>query len=98
VLIFHPVPVATDSDDEEGHLAIYDGKLVAVFVRLAGAEHMEERGRFYVEASFGALSGLPTPTFASLNEAARWLDAELGDVRGHGTRGGGYARGRPVAN
>lgn len=83
MLIFQPILVATDSEDEEGHLALYDGKLVGVFVRLAGAEHLDERGRLYLEASFGQLEGLPTPTFASLAEVAHWIEAELGPLNGH---------------
>lgn len=81
MLIFQPILVATDSDDEEGHLALYDGKLVAVFVRLAGSEHLDERGRLYMEASFGQLAGGASLTFASLGEAAHWLQAELGAMR-----------------
>lgn len=77
MLIFHPILVATNSEDEEGHLALYDGKLVAIFVRLAGAEHQDDRGRLYLEASFGQLAVHSAPTFASLAEAAHWLEAEL---------------------
>jgi hypothetical protein len=92
VLIFHPVLVATDSKDEEGHLAFHDGKLVAVFVRLAGVEHCEDRGRLYLEASFGSLAGVPAQTFASLDEAAEWLIAALGAPED----GAAYSIGEPI--
>ncbi|KQT44434.1 hypothetical protein ASG43_13885 [Aureimonas sp. Leaf454] len=97
MLIFHPVLVATDSSDEEGQLAFHDGKLVAILVRLAGVEHREDRGRLYVEASFGSLSGHPAQTFSSLDEAADWLNVELGAGAQTPACGRTYETGKPVS-
>ncbi|KQT53920.1 MULTISPECIES: hypothetical protein [unclassified Aureimonas] len=96
MLIFEPMLIATDSEDEEGHLALYNGKLVGVFVRLAGAEHLEERGRLYLEAAFGQLEGLPTTTFADLDEAARWVETELEHPCGEDPVRSSFGKARPT--
>ncbi|HEX2558790.1 hypothetical protein [Phenylobacterium sp.] len=72
---FLPVLVAA-GDDGEGRLAFCDDKLVAVLVRLS-AVHGQAAGRWFLEAAFGRLAGPTHPTFASLDEAQAWIEAEV---------------------
>jgi len=74
---FHPIEVSTASEDREGRLVFVDGKLAALLVRLADAEHDPLLlGAWYLEAGFGLLEG-QHGLFASLEEAAASIESEL---------------------
>lgn len=75
MVAFQPIAVDTASSDQEGMLAIADGLLIGVLVRL-GTEH-KEHDCWFMEAGFGRLSGYRPPPFASLDYAARWLISHL---------------------
>ncbi|MDG2520375.1 hypothetical protein P7B02_02385 [Caulobacter segnis] len=74
---FTPVTVATDSADREGFLMLADDQLVGVIVRLAGSEHGQLQGAFYLEAGFGRCAVTPSATFESLDVAGAWARARL---------------------
>lgn len=74
---FTPVLVATDSADREGYLMLADDQLVAVLVKLAGAEHGHLQGAFYLEAGFGRCAVRPSETFDSLDKAGAWARSRL---------------------
>ena len=59
----------------EGQLAFWDGRLVAVLVRLDGG-HGAEEGRWFVEKAFGPLDNTSHPIFTTLDAASDWLEAE----------------------
>ncbi len=69
-LTLQPIRVDTGSDDTEGRLVLAGESLVAVLVRLDGAEHGPFRRSWHLEAAFGPCSegGLPS-TFGTLAEA-----------------------------
>ena len=76
-LTFRPVQVATGSDDQEGRLVLADGRLVAVLVHLAGAEHKELRGGWFLEAGFGSCA-VPAPdVFPTIEDAEAWIGEQL---------------------
>jgi hypothetical protein len=76
---FQPIDVATASPDSEGRLVLLNGALAAVLVRLEDDTHgADVQGLWFVEAAFGALSGLSgNATFATLEEAASSLIGTL---------------------
>jgi hypothetical protein len=74
-LILKPIQVRTGSCDMEGRLVLQGDELVAVLVSLDNKIHGDDRGKWFLEASFGALSNrLP---FIDLDEAISWLQAQL---------------------
>lgn len=77
VITFQPVRVRTGSNDNEGRLAFVQGELVAVLVRLEDEAHGEARGRWFVEASFGALQHALPDQFGTLDEAVERLRRHL---------------------
>jgi hypothetical protein len=74
---FQRVTVETGSGNQEGCLVFVEGRLVAVLVRPDGKEHAERglQGKWFLETGFGLCAGgaLPTPVFASLDEAQQWV-------------------------
>ena len=72
-----PIRVRTGSRDREGRLALLDGELVAVLVRLDDETHGTARGRWFLEAGFGPLHGPSPPPFPTLDHAALWLHQRL---------------------
>lgn len=68
-----PIMVNTGSADENGALALVDGKLVAVLVELAAEEHGDHRGLWFVEAGFGPCKVATEMTFSTCDEALQWL-------------------------
>ncbi|HEX2054777.1 MAG TPA: hypothetical protein VHJ78_13770 [Actinomycetota bacterium] len=76
-LTYRPVRVATGSDDEDGRLVLADGRLVAVLVHLAGEEHKELRGGWFLEAGFGCCA-VPAPgVFPTIEDAEAWIGEQL---------------------
>lgn len=76
-LTYRPVRVATGSDDEDGRLVLADGRLVAVLVHLAGEEHEELRGGWFLEAGFGSCA-VPAPdVFPTIEDAEAWIGEQL---------------------
>jgi hypothetical protein len=67
-----PTQVAT-INDEEGMLVFFDGRLVAVLVRLSDKNEVAP-GDWYLEAGFGrGLDGPTHPTFPTLDAAQGWI-------------------------
>lgn len=74
---FRPVIVAGESEREgAGRLVFEDDRLVAVLVQLSAIQG-EAAGRWFLEAGFGELQGPVFPTFADLDEACAWIEAEI---------------------
>jgi hypothetical protein len=71
-LSFRRIDIATLSADREGRLAMVDGRLVAVLVRLDDEVHGIDRGAWFLDAGFGRLAG-EARVFATLEEAADWI-------------------------
>jgi hypothetical protein len=70
--------VLTDTEDREGSLVLANGKLVAVLVRLANPAYDRTLlGSWYLEAGFGAALEMRHDLFASLEEAAQVIAADL---------------------
>ena len=78
-LVLKPMKVAT-GESGEGRLALLDGRLVAVLVRLSDL-HGEQAGWWFIEKGFGPLDRPLHPTFPDLADAEAWLKAELADNR-----------------
>lgn len=76
-LEFRPVRVATGSEDEDGVLALIDGSLCAVLVRLDAAFNESVQDHWHLEAGFGPIDSQPG-SFADLAEAAKWVGRRLG--------------------
>lgn len=72
-----PVRIRTESQDSEGRLALVDGELVAIFVRLDDPVHDSERGSWFLEAGFGRCDGVRPLPFRDLEEAAEWVKGRL---------------------
>lgn len=66
-----PTQVAT-INDEEGMLVFFDGRLVAVLVRLSDKNEVAP-GDWYLEAGFGRGHGPTHPTFPTLDAAQGWI-------------------------
>jgi hypothetical protein len=77
-LAFRGIRVDTSSSDQEGRLVLADDHLVAVLVRLDGAEHGSDCGRWLLEAGFGRCADPPVRPFLDLKAAARWIRRRLG--------------------
>ena len=74
---FQPIEVLTASEDREGCLVLFDGKLAAVLVRLSDQAHDPLlRGAWYIEAGFGSLDSRHE-LFASLEEAVASIERDL---------------------
>lgn len=65
------IPVAIESG--EGRLALDEGRLVGVLVRL-GALHGVREGEWFLEAGFGRFSTHSPPTFPDLETAQAWFE------------------------
>lgn len=76
---FHPVQVATGSEDQEGRLVLVKGKLVAVLVRLDDASHGPAQGQWSLEAGFNGVDSVKPPLFANLDAAERWIGLQIPD-------------------
>ena len=75
-----PVRVPLDRADMEGALVFRNGHVVAMLVRLAGADYGVEPGRWKVQATFGLQSFDAPPLFDSLGKAARWFSNPLNEA------------------
>ena len=75
-----PILVNTASPDEKGCLALADGRLVAVLVRVAdtGDEPGGEKlSGWQMEAGFGCCAVSVPPLFDTLADAAAWMRMQL---------------------
>lgn len=73
---FVPMTLLIDGDTE-GRLALLEGKLAAIFVRLDGDAHpSEHQGCWHLEAGLGPCSFVRprNPVFKTLSEAAAWVE------------------------
>jgi hypothetical protein len=72
-ITWRPVRVGTGSSDEEGQMALVNGKLVAILVHLTGPyTNPGLHGKWFVEAGFGPLSQ-KHELFSTLEEAETWV-------------------------
>jgi hypothetical protein len=76
-ITLQPIRVRTGSQDTEGRLALADGELIAVFVRLDDEIHGDDQGRWFLETAYGLLQRAMPPLFGSLAEAEEWCRAEI---------------------
>jgi hypothetical protein len=77
-ITLQPIPVVTDSADQDGLLVLSNGRLVGVLVRLEDPMHGEIlRGSWYLECGIGKLRQAPSPVFESLEFALGWIEARL---------------------
>ena len=70
-----PIRVRTGSQDKEGNLALLDGELVALLVRLDDSIHGPDQGKWSVEAQFG--SPRRADPFPTLADAEAWLKQQI---------------------
>lgn len=73
---FKPVLVDTNAPDEEGRLAFWQGRLMAVLVRLSEC-HGEQRDAWFLELSTGPCNTIKPPCFGDLEEAAAWIEGRV---------------------
>ena len=67
----------TGCNDQEGYLVLSDGQLVAVLVRFADEMHLDQLGKWFLEAGFGPCRTTVPPVFADLDEAQAWVRQKL---------------------
>ena len=70
---FRPLTLARSIQDRHGVLALVNGELAAVLVRLDHEAHEDMRGHWVIEIGFGPYDAFPGPTFANLEDADAWL-------------------------
>lgn len=75
VIELRPIRVRTGSKDEEGRLVLVDGELAAVLVRLDDEMHGADRGKWFLEVSFGPQRR--ADPFATLEDAEAWLKEQI---------------------
>ena len=77
-IMFQPVRVRTGSQDTVGRLALLEGELMAVLVRLDDPVHDDaQRGGWFLETCFGPVTSGQAPVFHDLNAAAAWIGQRL---------------------
>lgn len=77
-ITFQLIEVLTGSEDHEGCLVLADGTLAAVLVRLADPVYDQPLfGCWYLEMGFGAALEMRHDVFASLEQAAQVIAADL---------------------
>jgi hypothetical protein len=77
-ITLQPIPVDTNSADQEGLLVLSDGHLVGVLVRLEDPVHEETlTGCWYLECAIGKLRGACDPVFENLQSALAWIETRL---------------------
>jgi hypothetical protein len=76
-ITLQPIRIRTGCKDTDGRLALADGELIAVFVRLDDEIHGEYQGRWFLETAYGSLQRAIPPLFGSLAEAEDWCRAEI---------------------
>jgi hypothetical protein len=77
-ITFGSIKVLTDGEDHEGCLVLADGKLVAILVRLDDPVYDASLlGGWYLEIGFGAALEARHDWFASLEEAAVMIAANV---------------------
>lgn len=72
-----PIRVDTGSRDQNGCLAMADGKLVAVIVELEAPEHGDHRGMWFLEAGFGPCKSGDAMTFETIDRAKEWIEKSI---------------------
>lgn len=75
------IKVLVDHDDRDGVLVFGDGKLAALFVRLDGEEHGEDRGKWYLEVGFNGCAEHEGPVLSSVDELLAWVDSRVSAFR-----------------
>lgn len=69
--------IRTDSADNDALMLLNDGELVAILVELSDESHGDVRGHWTIEMTFG-LNGIRRPeTFASAEDAAKWVSQHI---------------------
>ena len=77
-IAFQPIRVRTGSQDTVGRLALFEGELIAVLVRLDDPVHDSvQRGGWFLETCFGPVASKQAPVFQDLDAAAAWIGKQL---------------------
>ena len=80
---FQSVRVRTGSQDTVGRLALFEGELVAVLVRLDDPVHDGgQRGSWFLETCFSPVSVGQSPVFHDLDAAAAWICQQFATIPG----------------
>jgi hypothetical protein len=77
-----PMPLARSIPDRQAQLAVVNGELAAVLVRLDHEAHETLRGHWVIEAAFGCYDAEPRPSFETLSEAEAWIRSRFLGRRG----------------
>ena len=88
-IAFQPIRVRTGSQDTVGRLALFEGELIAVLVRLDDPVHDSvQRGGWFLETCFGPVASEQAPIFHDLNAAAAWIGKWLATIPGAASSNG----------
>ena len=80
-----PVRVGVGNRDEDGRMVMVNGRLVAILVHLTGPYDTPElRGKWFVEAGFGPISG-KHELFSTWEEAEAWVHQHCQPARKQGS-------------
>ena len=75
IVSLRPMTVCRSIADKHAALALVDGYLAAVLVRLDDEAHREFRGKWFVEIGFGPFDVRPPPLFETLTAVEEWIAA-----------------------
>jgi hypothetical protein len=77
-IVLQPIRIAGDDADDHARLMFVDGRLAAVLTLLQEEIHSaEHRGRWFVEAAFGAIADRAGElVFTTLEEALSWFQEQ----------------------
>ena len=82
-IAFQSIRVRTGSQDTVGRLALFEGELIAVLVRLDDPVHDSvQRGGWFLETCFSPVASGQAPVFHDLDAAAAWIGKQLATIPG----------------
>ena len=88
-IAFQPIRVRTGSQDVVGRLALFEGELIAILVRLDDPMHdSAQRGGWFLETCFGPIAFGQAPVFHDLDAAAAWISKQLATIPGAASSNG----------
>ena len=89
VIEFQPIRIRTGSQDVVGRLALFEGELIAVLVRLDDPIHDSvQRGSWFLETCFSPVASGQAPVFHDLDAAAAWISKQLATIPGAASSNG----------
>ena len=75
------IKILVDHHDPDGVLVFANDKLAALFVRLDGVEHGDDRGKWYLELGFSGCAAREGPVLSSMKELLAWVGDRVAAVR-----------------